>query len=837
MHKLFPQGSACVLAVAVFIAGPAVAQETAAPAADPSAQDSAATLDNILDLGATAATPAQPAPDAAAPSAAPATATATEQKIEPDTAITNTVPVVKAAPKAAANTTAGSDSRQIEEIVVTATKRPQLLRDIPASITAISGEKLEDSGKMNLSDFMQQTPGVTVNQSYPGLTRVTIRGINTDTNPGSVTPSPVGFFVGDTAFTDPYLASIVPDLSAFDLSGVQVLKGPQGTLFGGAALAGAIRYEMQQPVQGEWQVRGFSQTVQPEQGSLAVTSGIAVNVPILKDDNLALRVAYVRRNYPGLIDDAFSGAKDINKGSGNQYRAMLLWEPGEWHLKLTHLAQDFRSPNALYFTDDIDGNRQNTTAVTTSPAKNKFGLDSFELGRNFDSFKLVSLTSYLFKDAIQRQDETAVLVGKPPQGYPPELAATGVTYEYSKALSQEIRLQSTGDGPFSWLTGAYFYRYRMDFGTNANINLLEDLLGGQSALQQLVNQLGLPLSAVTDNLTLIQGVSHSESTEKALFADFTYKLWDSVDLSVGARFYQTSVSGGFIAGGVLVLAENNGMPVDNRTKLTEHGINPKFTATWKFADDMSVYTQAAKGYRFGGVQIAPATPTNGVPPTFKSDTLWNYEIGLRTSWLDQTLNADLTAFYISYKNPIIAQSTQGIPLGYSANVSGALSKGLEASLLWYTPVDGLNLSLTGALTDAHITAPFTASGNVPVAAGQELPGAAPVQYNGSIQYSRPFGIVNISANTGYNYVSQGYSDIVHSIRINGFGAWDAGLIFSSDAWAVHPKLALNISNILDKTVAIGGTVVKPLTSPAIATFNQYNLNPPRTITMRLSLDF
>src|SRR5690606_35789858 len=106
---------------------------------------------------------------------------------------------------------------QIEEIVVTATKREQSIRDIPASITAFSGEGLEDSGQLNLNDFIQKSPGVTAAQGAPGFTRLTFRGISTDTLPTSGNAQPVGIFIGDTPFTDPYIANIVPDLSAFDL--------------------------------------------------------------------------------------------------------------------------------------------------------------------------------------------------------------------------------------------------------------------------------------------------------------------------------------------------------------------------------------------------------------------------------------------------------------------------------------------------------------------------------------------------------------------------------------------------------------------------------------------
>ncbi|NGY03273.1 TonB-dependent receptor [Solimonas terrae] len=724
---------------------------------------------------------------------------------------------------------------QIPEIVVTATKRKESIRNIPESITAISGQSLEDHGHLNLVDFVQDTPGVTVTQASPGLTHFSIRGISTDTSPSSSPPSPVGFFIGDTAFSDPYLGGIVPDLSAFDLAGVQVLKGPQGTLFGGAALSGAIRYELQQPVQGEWQVRGFAQTIQPRDGSLAVTGGAAVNIPVLPDDNLALRLAYVRHNYPGVIDDTRSGEKDIDHGGGNQYRAILAWEPDDWRLRLTHLSQDYAAPNAVFSVDSPTGPRETDINVIPVPAHNKFGLDSLEVDHDFDAFKVVSLTSRVFKDGLASADGTNAIIGPPPAGYPSALGFPLVVTETSDAYAQELRLQSADGTPFEWLVGGYYYRYTMDYRIHLIDPLTEGLIGPDSPLYQLAANLGLPIGTLYDDTGLLDGTSHVKSTEKALFADLSYTLWDHLKLSAGARLYQTAVAGGFIGTGLLVRAENNGMDADSRARLTEHGINPKFTATYEFSDDISVYLQVAKGFRFGGIQVTPSTPTNGVPPTFKSDTLWNHEIGLRTSWLHRTLTADLTAFYIRYKNPIISQSTQGIPLGYNDNVSGAISRGLESAVVWNTPLRGFSVSLTGALTDAYITAPFTASGNVQIESGQEMPGTAPQQYNASMQYLRPIGNFEVEINTGYNYVSKGYSNIQHDIDINGYGTWDAGLILGSEALFLSPKLAINLSNILDVARPNSGAVVGPVVP--VGDFRTYNLIPPRTLTMRLSLEF
>ena len=816
----------------------AAKSETAAPAVD---------SDFLNDILSTPEQPASassvnaaPVADAVSDSAAPSADVVVNQPSAdaeapaPVDASLDVVAVKAAGPNSVA--AAPTHSRQIDEIVVTATKREENLRDIPASISAFSGASLENEGKLSLNDFIQQSPGVTAAQGNAGFTRITMRGISTDTSPVASTPSPVGIFIGDTSFSDPYTANIIPDLSAFDLSGVEVLKGPQGTLFGGAALSGAVRYQLQEPVLGEWQFRGFSQYNHPDQGGQALTTGAAVNVPLLKDDNLAMRLVYVDRHYPGVYDSGRTGQKDIDRASGNQIRGILMWEPNEdWKLKLTHLYQKSDTPNATFTADTPNGPRRNSTRILTTPSNNHFSMDNVELNYNFDDIRLVSQSSRVVKDAIFYGDYTASLFGNPPNGYPSDLAAASKVVDTSKAFSQEIRLQSTGDDPFKWLVGAYYFTYKGYFDLLIDTPLTSGLLGPGTLVNSLAGLLGVPGALINSNTSLLNGESKSSSQERALFADLRYNLWDSLDLSVGARFYSTKVTGGYIGTGLLVLAENNLMDTNTVGDLKERGINPKFSATYHFSDDISLYGMAAKGFRFGGVSSVPSTASNGVPPTFKSDTLWNYELGLRTAWLDDSLHADITGFYLFYKNPIISQSTTGlIPLGYSDNVSSAISRGMELSLLWNTPIDGLSLAYNGGLTDAHITAPFKAANGEEVHPGQEMPGAAKVQYTGSVQYLRPISFFLVGANAGYTYVGKGYNDLTHDIEINDFGTLNAGLTFASDALSFHPKVAINLSNILNVTAATAGAIGKSIITQA--QIQQYALNPPRTITVRLSFD-
>lgn len=737
--------------------------------------------------------------------------------------------------------TPDNSARQIEEVVVTATKRKESVRDIPASIAVFTGRQLEKKGQLNLTDFIEESPGVTASDGAPGYTRVSIRGIETDSNPASGQPPAVGYFIGDTAFTDPYTNNIIPDLSAFDLKNVQILKGPQGTLFGGAALSGAVRYELQDPLLGEWEARGFTQFDAANGGGNALSSGAVVNIP-LYSDQLAARVGYIRHNYPGTMLDGYNGQPHQGYGGGNQVRALVTWQPlRDLEIKLTHLTQDFNSANGLNYSSFPD-RRENINNVLQIPVNYNFRLDNAEAAYSFSGMKLTALWSSLQKNSQQYGDATVGLIGTPPQGYPPSATLQSFDADYSKAFSEELRLQSTGDGPLKWIAGLYVFNETNHFELLDATPLGESLLGPGSLLQTnplllgLFGLLGIPPSYFESATSLLQARSDSKTQEHAAYVDVSYTLWQRLDLEAGARFYEATIGGGYVGNGLLVTLSNNLQPSNTEASLKQKGVSPKVSATFHFTKDISLYTMAAKGFRYGGVNDFPSTPTNGVPAVYKSDSLWDYEVGLRTNWLHNTLQADVTAYYIDYKNPIIAQTTKGpIGIGYSDNVGGAVGRGIEPSLLWKTPLRGLTLNAAGSVSTAHSTEPFTDSSGTHIAAGQEMPGANHLQGNASASYARVLGWgVRGGPSVGYTYVGKGYNNINHDVVINGFGTLSAGLLFEGSVYGCHTQLTINGSNLLNVTKPTAAA-----TGAALVTqqpYANYALTPPRTISVRLSLD-
>lgn len=739
----------------------------------------------------------------------------------------------------------------LDEVIVTATKREKSLRDIPASISAFNGADLEAEAILSINDVLERTPGVTANSARPGDQRIVMRGISTSSNPTSTVPYPVGIFIGDTALNEPYAASITPDLSAFDLAAVEVLKGPQGTLFGGAALSGVLRYRLNDPNPEAFEARYFSQGIYPEEGSRAWTHGIVVNVPLFgTDGNVGLRGTYITREYPGVIDDTRpeQAAEDVNKGEGDQIRIALLWQPSdEFQLKYTYLKQDYFAENGLVIANSADGPRETDGSLIPWPNEHEFSLHNLEASLEWDWARFVSSTSYTEKKRSNIIDSYGALLGSAPNGAPDGLAIPFITIQDSKSFQQEIRLQSVNTERFEWLVGGYYLESPINYFLVLNAQALNEagasLENVQGAVRSTAEIFGLGAemdqlleTAVPGStnleceLSVLCAETNAKAEEKALFFDVNWTLWDDLELSAGARLYRTSVDGGFVGQGVGARTVNNGQsPADVRASITEEGINPKFSATYHFTDNHSIYILANKGFRFGGIQNIPEDEAQNVPGTYKSDYIWNYEIGLRTRWFDNTLELDVTAYHIDYTDALVVlkNATQ---INYYDNVGSAESDGIEGSLRWITPIPGVVLAATGGTVDARTTEDFMA-GRQLVPAGKPLPGSAEYQYSLKLGfYGSPHWFVNVGGMLNYSYVGKTYNDIANDDIVNDYGTYSLSLNFSIPSIPGSPTLGLTGMNLTNETAPV--SVIRVAAGGAF-----YILNAPRAYTMRLALEF
>ncbi|MFT3754538.1 MAG: TonB-dependent receptor [Pseudoxanthomonas sp.] len=718
---------------------------------------------------------------------------------------------------------AARSATELDTVVVTATKREKALRDVPASITAISGDELEQRGVQNIEEITRLVPGVNISSPAGNAQRITIRGIAGEANTNPTT----GILFGNTSFTDAYVPHVTMDPNPFDMQSVEVLKGPQGTLFGASALNGAVRYTPAQPVLGETSGKYYLQGGSVSEGSSVWGTGAALNLPVGND--AALRVVAFDRKLPGWVDDVVPGKKDANQGTQHGFRGILAVQPDDaLDIRLTYAYQKTDRDDSAS-ADNFDGILLQRTHALTSPSSQKYHLGNLSISYDLGAFRFVSETSAIYKRYHAVGESSGNLIPLSMIGNQPLVIGPGD--EQSDTYSQEFRLVSN-DGPdsdWSWIVGVFGSRQDIDqYGANQ--------LGNPAIVIPVLNLLGPGLG----NLWYALGQPDYSASyidvrvqEVAAFFDLTRNL-GNWELSAGGRLYKTKSGGTVLNNGLMmtVLGFPAGYVIDDTVE--DSGFSPKLSVLWRASDNVNFYSTVSKGYRVGGVQWGTAGLTGLAPNTFKTDTIWNYELGMRSTWLDRTLSLDATAFYEKWKDPQVLVFPPGMPAAYVDNVGGVTSKGLEAALRYLFPIDGLSLGLSASYTDAKTTEAFTDSAGHLVPAGTRWPLSPKVQTAATLAYDRYAGNWHFGGSITNAYMSKAIYGINQASEVFGYPLTDVQLRLANTAWKTQPELSLTVSNIADKrglsTAYAGGTFVgTPWYSGSYV--------QPRTVMLRLSGSF
>ncbi|PTU30863.1 TonB-dependent receptor [Stenotrophobium rhamnosiphilum] len=802
------------------------AKQSAPPQADtaPADTSSADLLDEIIGASATQdaapqseTVPADPA-QATTPEAAPEQAdTATAELLD-------TIPV----PQPALSVPAGKDVVQapprIDEIVVTATKRAIPVREIPASIAVLTGESLEREGVQGIDQIVAQVPGVNLTDDGLGQAkRVTIRGISADTNANFT----AGTLFGDVPFSDPFVPKVQLDPNPFDMATVEVLKGPQGTLFGGSGLNGMIRYVPQTPQLDEFRVKYFTQlTSYPGNGDSGWSYGGMVNAPFA-NNTAAVRVMGFHRDAPGFIDNTATNKSDINTTSQYGVRAMVAWDPNEdWKISLMGTTQHTLQDDVA-FTSNFDGNLERNNTPRPSPTESTYTLANLGIEREFSWATLISQSTYFKKKFDAFLDSSRIAL----EGQLPLLAAADSNH--SKGIAQELRLVSTpGDSPWKWLAGAFYYSTDLydcaEAGAAAGLPSLP-------LPEQLQGLLASPcpgnVKKIGDTLDIAQLVADVNLKEKALFGEVTRTLGDYWEVTLGARAYQTQSAGTVSTAGLLYSAQNLGMPSHRDAAISEHGLSPKASIVFHPSEDLRAYFTASRGFRFGGPQLGASTPTTTVPAFYKSDTLWNYELGLRTDWFDQTLQIDASTYLIVWKDPQVSQVSNDTLVTFIDNVGGVKAVGTELSLR-YLPVflEGLSLDATASWNRTETTESFKAASGTVVASGSPWPLAPRWQTSTTLAYKHVVLSWELGASLRHTFMGQACNTIECTAQVFGYQTYDLNLFASAQDDSRWPQLSLSLNNLTDKR---GFSNIS--TSPTLG--NTVNYIAPRALVLRLSGSF
>ncbi|MGH8530025.1 MAG: TonB-dependent receptor domain-containing protein [Nevskiales bacterium] len=714
-----------------------------------------------------------------------------------------------------------SSATVLEEIVVTATKREKSSREVPISIDAFNANELNERGAQGAQDALAYSPGVSVNQFYsPNLVNVQIRG--TTANTVSVLGGPpTGVFLDDIPLTSPTSVGGNPNIDSFDLASVEVLKGPQGTLFGGSALAGALRSVPSTPELGEFGGHGFySRTRVNESDDDGSDYGLALNVPI--GETLALRGMATRRDYPGTVDNLRDGLPDVDNYRIEQQRVMLRWEPLD-ALSVQALVHDTSGAiNDILFTDNTSRHERSSESGT-SPSVFEYRISQLMAEYAFDSFSVIGSAAKVKKDDVLVFQEDRLL----PTGQLPGLDAVVVQPFTAEIRANELRLVSSARtqsdwflfDQWDWLIGLFDYRADQIFSASIQATLRP----GQLLAPLLPVLPGLPLPSLPPIEALLTGAT-SLAQEQALYFDLTRYLGEKWELNLGGRLFRQENLG---ASATSSAGINIGS--ESATQKAKE-FNPKFVVTWHLSEQAALRAAAVKGFRFGGVNLILDQDPNA-PLLYDTDELWNYELGLRSEYLERRLLFDVTGFYVDWSRVQIAQRTFTGLSPYIDNVGSAVSKGVELQTRALLSA-GFSLTLAGAYIDARTTAAFASQeGSIP--AGTRMPGTPRVTASGILGYNRPLPRAVLDSSFTWSYQGEAFNDLAHRVAIPAYDVFGFNLGLSLPAVTGQPRLDLNIANLLDERTFNGAVV----TTIGGKSTTDYLLIRPRAATLRLSLAF
>ncbi|WP_161966126.1 TonB-dependent receptor domain-containing protein [Steroidobacter cummioxidans] len=607
--------------------------------------------------------------------------------------------------------------RSLEEIIVTAQKVEERLRDIPMSITAMTSRDLQALGATQFVDFANTVPSLNFTSSGVGQTQVNLRGITSGYN---VSPT-VGIYVDDVPYGSSTAfvvgAQLALDVGLFDMTRVEILRGPQGTLYGASTMGGLVKYVTNMPDTTAYGGTVRANVSGTQDGGVGYDASSAVNIPLV-DDKAALRVGGFYTHNGGYVNNLARNDKDVDAADMYGGRVDFLFAPTDrLSVRLTAFAQDIDRDGSIAADFDrstgvpIDGKLDQRRQMPET-FEQSFRLASATVKYSFDFATLTSISSYQTVSSDAITDFSALYV--PAFGGPGVFSAVGLARNAdTDKFTQELRLSGTGS-VVDWLIGGFYTK--------------ED----SEQFQQLQPY---DPSGARSPVNLLTLTVPSKYEEYAAFGNLTFHVTDKLDVTGGVRYahnkqQQEQLGSGLLIGVVPVRKDSDSVP----TYLAN--------VRYRVNDNFMPYVRFATGYRPGGPN-AVLNDLNGQPmalPTFDDDRLTSYEAGVKVGSADRRFNADVSVYYVDWKDIQITAIRNG--LGVIANAAKARSEGLEMTLT-ALPMDDLTIMGTFGYTNAELAADAPDLGGVK---GESLPDTPSITAALSAEYR--FALSNYEAFAG-----------------------------------------------------------------------------------------
>jgi iron complex outermembrane receptor protein len=744
----------------------------------------------------------------------------------------------------------GGSERQepvrLEEVVVTAQKKEERLQDVPEAITVLNPDTLALNGHNSLVDYFASVPGLSlVNTAYTGGTHyLTIRGLSA----GQGQNATVATVIDDV----PVVSSLAseagqytsPDLDPSDLARIEVLKGPQGTLYGASSLSGLIKYVTVDPSTAEFNGRVEVTGSDIPKGGTGYSVRAAVNIPV--SDTFAFRLSGFDRHDPGYINDVSTGEDNFNWTNTFGGHAAALWRPSDdFSVKLSALVQKAFGYNGLVDSNSLGqpslGGLDFTSLPGTAWWNTQAQLYSATVNWKVDGLDFTSLTGYVV-NGIKNDDDQTFYLGY--YGYLCSLApeqtskncsppgnpsgTLGTPYLWNTTLhkvSEELRVASSVGKWLDWRIGGF---YTHEFCASTDYFEAANLLTG----------------ALLDYPGGLYSEKSSQSFhEYAVFGDVTAHITDRFDVQIGGREEWNEQAFQEVDNGIGTYFFDGGpaphhLPPDSAPG---NAFTYEVTPRYKITPDLMTYLRVATGYRIGGYNgAAEAALLAGynVPATCAPDRTTNYEVGVKYDGLEHLVSFDVAAYHIAWKDFQLPVQTPNQFYGYTTNAGNAKSDGVEFSIETH-PMQGLKIVVEGSFTNAVLTQGLPSISAVYGPEGTPLPYS--MKYSGGLfvdqdvhltsQWTAFFG-------GSVNYVGSRFAELIYGTPspANPRLEYPAYTQVNLHSGVHHDSLLMNlyVNNVTDKRGIVGMNNNNSYNTPGgfYTTFIQ-----PRTVGVNISKTF
>ncbi len=744
----------------------------------------------------------------------------------------NALPAPAQSPALPASTSA--DEPVLQEVVVTAFKQgAQSVQDVPSSIEVLNSERLEAMGVTNFADFSRAVPGLNFVDSGPGDKRYVIRGIN------SAGEAQTAVYVDNIPLTGIGAAATdfggsQADLDLYDMQQIEVLRGPQGTLYGANSQAGVIRFVTNQPNPTRFEASALADLSGTQSGGGNYQFKGMVNLPLV-DGKLAVRLVGYDDYFSGFIDNPLRQESNYNNARQAGGRLGIKWQIDAdtsilgqvFYQRLNSGGQPFERPYDFTIGTNFfpaDGERQ-YSQFSKTPHYDEVRIYSLTGVHDFHWSELTVAASYFDRGLTVYQDDTTSFrffeflqsIGAFPS-FPVPAGGVSVSPESTRLASTEVRLNTKFDFPVNGVVGVYYDNRRNDFSTNVFATN--------------------PVTGYPEAATQIDQRDFQDTTKDfALFGEATWKITSRLSLLGGLRYYNDVRD---LQSATQIPFFGLGVPgVDPPEHAHNTGTIKKVNVSYRLTDQAMVYAQYSEGFRAGGTNAATVAL---VPAQYNPDTTKNYEVGTKTSWLNNRVTANLALYDIGiYDMQVSELFGAGGAFSGVGNASGkdAESKGVEFDLS-ARPIEGLLISAGANYTKAKLAKDLSGMTNATLNVGSLAVDGAPVlnvpEWNASLSADYGFNVgsdyrVSVGGDVDYtgSVAQTSYDDEPYANFNVRLPAYTLVNLRASVSWREY-QAQLYANNVFDKNAQVNA--INDVDDP-------YNIltNRPRTVGVRLSAHF